>query len=44
MKYDVKIRSMENIYNAFIFSNLIEKIKKIKKIPLNQKPSAGCNT
>lgn len=31
MKYDVKIRSMGNIYNAFLFSNLIDKIRKIKR-------------
>lgn len=32
MKYDVKVRSKKNIYNAFIFNNLIEKIRKIRKM------------
>jgi predicted Zn-dependent protease len=32
MKYDVKVRSRENVYNAFIFNNLIEKIKRIRKM------------
>ena len=32
MKYDVKVRSRENIYNVFIFNNLIERIRRIRRM------------
>ena len=32
MEHDVKLRSKETVYRAFIFHNLIEKIRRIRKL------------
>ncbi|MCX8171254.1 MAG: hypothetical protein N3E47_04710 [Candidatus Bathyarchaeota archaeon] len=32
MKHDLKVKIKEEVYNAFIFNNLIEKIRRIRRI------------